>query len=472
MKCCIEDEIVYIKNNILIKIIDIHLDYLNGKRYNQIGGGLGEDLANERVGHFDSVFGNFGSVVGGSVTKTILDGVGDGIKSAIGATIGIFPGGGTAFEIVTTVDEYSTLAMLQFINSFPIFFRSYFEFLHVLKDVDSDLKQMSGSVEKKKKYFDSIKSNFELANLAKSLAFGEKHRQHGNDTQGLLSAQFRNSTKTPKKTEKSDKNKTSRMGNYEIIGSIYDHATQVDDFDEKLINEIKAHQVRDIDRIVKCFTKWNIDSASREEWQTFSFQLQEYLKLRSAFQENAEDTIMNAFRRSILKVSVTTEKVFEQGILGSGVIMAFALTMINNIDVYKNLCMVSLMCWINICKSIIGEAYTPPNTDDDRTSEDLKTTGGFACLDDFMKATEIKDTVILTELHIYPQLNDVEFLDDAIKQIIITNMRFISLCYRIFKVMNDIKERPFDTAIGVLQAMFEVASNIMDIIDGEVNKGK
>ena len=481
INCQLSDDIEMYRNKVMIKIIDVYLNNLRDDEncMSQVGGGRGAEHAEERIGDIDGVLGHFGSSIGKSVSSSIFNSTGDLIKNAIGAIVGILPVGGTVFEVVSTVDEMSTIAMLQFINSFPIFFRSYLEFLHTLEGIDADLSNIGNTPTDVEEYFNSIKEQFEIGNLAKSVAFGKQHRSHLGDTKSLLGAQFREGSKTGATKQQKGEDKAPRKGINEIVNLVFAHVTSLNDdvemnfINRRVIEGIKERKNHDVNRLINCLTEWSVSAGSRDEWQTFSFQLQEYLDLRSSFQEGADDSYGNAIKRSLLKASITTEKIFDQGILGSGVIMAFALYMINNIEVYKDLCLISLIYWIHISKCILADRFKPPPTDN-VTHGHPDLSGGFSCLNDFMEATEINDDVILAELNIYPQLldKDINYVNDVIKQVIITNMKFMSLCYRIFKVLDDIKQRPFDSAIGVLQAFFEVGSNILDLVDGEISKTK
>lgn len=482
INCQLSDDIEIYRNEVMIKIIEIYLNTIRENEHDcidQVGGGYGEELAEVQIGDIDGVLGHFGSSIGKSVSSSIFNSTGDLIKNSIGAIVGILPGGGTMFELVSTVDEMSTIAMLQFINSFPIFFRSYLEFLNTLGGIDADLTLIREhdptDPTDVTNYFNSIKEQFEIGNLAKSVAFGKQHRSHLGDTKSLLGAQFIEGSTTGAAKQQNGEDK-ARKGINEIVELVFNHVTSLNDdenmnfINRKVIEEIEER--RNVNRLINCLTEWSVSAGSRSEWQTFSFQLQEYLDLRSSFQPNAYDSYGNAIRRSLLKASITTEKIFDQGILGSGVIMAFALYMINNIEVYKDLCVVSLIYWIHISKCILGTSFEPPTHPLNRSNGHPNLSGGFSCLNDFMKATEINDGVILAELNIYPQLLNIDYVNDVIKQVIITNMKFMSLCYRIFKVLDDINQRPFDSAIGVLQAFFEVGSNILDLVDGEISKTK
>ena len=452
-----EEQIEICFNKARIFFIDCYLKSLERKkRHHQRGGGIHDDaIATKDALH--SVFGSTSTRIGQNVKRTMLNGIGDGIHSAIGATVGLFPGGGTAFEIATSVDEAASIAVLQAINTLPTFFRSYFEFLLVIQDMSKKIKGMK-SKEEVSQYLDSILGLFSMSEMIETM-LGLKG--------GLESKSVQ------KKNPLHEK-----LGNIELVKSIYKFVVEEEQKQTRSPNpDLKDHF--HTNRIERCLTMWPTDPGDRQTWQTISYQMQELLQLRAAGDPNAIKEEDNMFTKSLKKIilqgPIVFEGIFEQGIFGSIIFMSYILMMINNVDLYKEMCELSLWSWIILAENVIektnpniklkGSTLSPPPSD--MPPKDYS--GGFNCMDDFMKATEEdNDLVLQEEKKIYHHLTHAN-LSNEFETILLTNMRLMSVAYRIFKVLQNIKERPFDSTIALIMAMLSVMANIADMINSELS---
>lgn len=442
-----ESEIEICINKARIFFIDCYLKALKSK-HSQRGGGP-QEYAIETKDSLHQVFGNASKNVGQNIRRTMLNGIGDGIHSAIGATIGILPGGGTAFEIATSIDEAASIAVLQAINTLPTFFKSYFEFLLVLQDISKKVKNLSDA-SRVNEYLDKVLELFSASEIIETMV-------------GLKGAP------SEKKTS------SEKMGNIEMIKRTYDYVVK----EEQKLTRSPNPELKDrfhINRIERCLTLWPTDPGDRQSWQTISYQLQELLQLRAPGQDTTtlEDDgfYTKILKKIILQGPLVAEGVFEQGIFGSIIFFSFILMMMNNVDIYKEMCELSLWTWIILAENVIEK--TNPNiklTDVENIAEGPQPdyTGGFNCFDDFMKATESdNDLVLLEEKKILSHLSQAN-LSTEFETVFLLNMRVMSIAYRVCKVFQNIKERPFDSTIAYFMAILTVMGNMADIINNELD---
>ena len=60
-------------------------------------------------------------------------------------------------------------------------------------------------------------------------------------------------------------------------------------------------------------------------------------------------------------------------------------------------------------------------------------------------------------------------ISEEIKVILTSNIRLMSIGYRVLKVFNSIKEKPFDSAVALLGAFFATADNLISVISDEMD---